>query len=261
MQHIKIGLELASLRQPFKQALHTAAQLGAQAVEIDARNEIFSADLSQTALRALRKTLEDLNLRVCAVSFHTRRGYDVLEDLDRRVAATKKALQLAYQLRASVVVNQVGTVPREPQGQAWDLLLETLTDLGRHGERVGAFLAAETGTESGADLKRLVDALPSGFVAVDLNPGKLIVNGFSAQEAAEQLGPHILHVHASDGVRDLARGRGIEVPLGQGDAEFPELLGVLENYAYRGSLTVQSRSGDDPTADISQAIKYLKHLG
>jgi sugar phosphate isomerase/epimerase len=261
VQHIKIGLELASFRQPFQQALHTAARLGAQAVEIDARNEIFSADLSQTARRQLRKTLEDLNLRVCAVSFRTRRGYDVTDDLDRRVAATKKALQLAYQLGAPVVVNQVGTVPHEPQGLSWDLLVETLTDLGRHGERVGAFLAAETGTESGTDLKRLVDAIPAGFVAVDLNPGKLIVNGFSAREAATQLGPHILHVHASDAVRDLARGRGLEVPLGEGSAEFPELLGVLENYAYRGCVTVTSRSGDDPVAEISRALTYLQRLG
>ncbi len=261
VQHIQIGLELASFRQPFQQALHTAARLGAQAVEIDARNEIFSADLSQTAQRQLRKTLEDLNLRVCAVSFRTRRGYDVTDDLDRRVAATKKALQLAYQLGAPVVVNQVGTVPHEPQGPSWDLLVETLTDLGRHGERVGAFLAAETGTESGTDLKRLVEAIPAGFVAVDLNPGKLIVNGFSAREAAAQLGPHILHVHASDAVRDLARGRGLEVPLGEGSAEFPELLGVLENYAYRGCFTVPSRSGEDPVAEISQAVKYLQRLG
>ncbi|MHB8970297.1 MAG: sugar phosphate isomerase/epimerase family protein [Pirellulaceae bacterium] len=260
MQHFRIGIELASLRQPFKQALHTAARLGAQAVEIDAQQEIFSAELSQTALRQLRKTLEDLNLRVGAVSFHTRRGYDVVDNLERRVAATKKTLHLAYQLGASLVVNQVGTVPPEPHGPRWDLLLETLTDLGRYGERVGAFLAAETGTESGADLKRLVDALPSGFVAVDLNPGKLIVNGFSPREAAEQLGPHIRHVHASDGVRDLARGRGIDVPLGQGSAEFPELLGILENYEYRGCLTVQGGASDDPAEEIAQAIKYLKRL-
>jgi sugar phosphate isomerase/epimerase len=260
VQHIHIGIELASLRQPFKNALRTAARLGAQAVEIDARHEIFAADLSQTGLRQLRKMLEDLNLRVCAIGFHTRLGYDVTDQLDRRVMATKRALGLAYQLGAPVVVNQVGTVPAQSDGQHWDLLVASLTDLGRHGEHVGAFLAAETGTESGADLKRLLDAIASGFVAVDFNPGKLIVNGFSAREAAEQLGSHIRHVHASDGVRDLARGRGIDMPLGQGAADFPALLGVLENREYRGYFTVQCQESEDPAAEVPQAITYLRNL-
>ena len=57
-------------------------------------------------------------------------------------------------------------------------------------------------------------------------------------EAVEALGPRILHVHARDGVRDLARGRGLEVPLGRGSADFPGLLGALENFSYRGYFTI-----------------------
>jgi sugar phosphate isomerase/epimerase len=260
VQHINIGIELASLRQPFKQALHTAAGLGVQAVEIDARSGIFQPDLSQTGLRQLRKLLEDLNLRVCAIRFHTRRGYDVLDDLDRRVAATKRAMLWAYQLGAPLVVNQVGTVPAESQGCAWDLLVDTLADLARHGTRVGALLAAETGTESGTDLKRLLDTITTGLVAVDLNPGQLVINGFSPRDATAQLGPRIQHVHACDGVRDLAQGRGIHVPLGQGSVDFPELLGALENFGYRGFFTLQSPPQEDPVATLSDSVKYLRSL-
>ena len=53
MLHVNIGIQLASLRQPFKKALHTAASLGAEAVEIDARNESWLRELSQTGLRQL----------------------------------------------------------------------------------------------------------------------------------------------------------------------------------------------------------------
>ena len=104
---IKIGIQLSSLRQPFKKALHTAARLGARGVEIDARSEIRPDQLSQTGLRQIRKMLEDLDLRVCAVGFRTRRGYHVAEDLDARVAATKRAMKLAYDLGAELVTNQV----------------------------------------------------------------------------------------------------------------------------------------------------------
>lgn len=260
MSQLKIGIELASLRQPLKKALHTAARLGARGVEIDARDGAFSQDLSHTAVRHVRKMLDDLNLRVCAVSFQTRRGYDTVEDLDRRIAATMRAQRLAFELGAPVVVNQVGNVPSQSEGAAWSLLVDSLTELGRNGQHVGSLLAAQTGTESGADLRRLIEAIHGQSIVVDLNPAKLIVNGFSPREAAEQLGAYVAHVHACDGVRDLARGRGVEVTLGRGSAEFPELLGVLENHQYRGFVTVERQATANPEREIGTAVEYLRNL-
>ncbi len=130
----------------------------------------------------------------------------------------------------------------------------------RHGEHVGALLAAETGSESGADLARLLNALPAGTVGVNFDPGNLIVNGFSATESLVSLGSHVLHVHAKDGVRDLAIGRGVEVPLGRGSADFPALLGMLEECDYRGYFTIERTGGSDPRGEIAQAVQYLKNL-
>ena len=61
---------------PFKQALATAAEIGAEAVEINARSDLKPGELSRTGVRHLRKMLADLNLKVAAVNFPTRRGYD-----------------------------------------------------------------------------------------------------------------------------------------------------------------------------------------
>ncbi len=260
MFQLKIGIQLASLRQPFKKALHTAARLGAQAVEIDARGELRPQELSRSGVRQLRKMLEDLNLRVCAIGFQTRRGYNVAEDLEARVQATKDAMQMSYQLGASVIVNYVGRVPAEAEGTEWNLLVETLTDLGRHGQRVGAFLAARTGPENPELLHRLVTAMPAGSLAIDFDPGGLIVNGYSPRDALSLLGADVLHVHARDGVRDLAQGRGLEVPLGRGVADFPQLLGMLEEHEYRGYLTIERRQADDPESEIAQAVEFLKNL-
>ncbi|MCU0958541.1 MAG: sugar phosphate isomerase/epimerase [Pirellulaceae bacterium] len=261
MQYLKIGIALASLRQPFKKALHTAAQLGAQGVEIDARSQEFAAELSQTAVRHIRKLLDDLNLRVCAVAFPTRRGYGEMADLDRRVAATRRALKLAHQLAAPVVVNQVGRVPEDPADPVWGRLVETLADVGRYGQHVGVWLAAQTGAEPGARLRRLLDAISSGGVAADLHPGQLIINGFSAREAATELGPHVRHVHVSDAVRDPSRGQGVAVSLGRGSADLPELLSVLANHEYQGFFTGECPGSDDPISELTHAIQYLRSLG
>ncbi len=134
MPELKVAIHLPSLRQPFKQALLTAARLGASAVEIDARNDVRPGDFTGTALRQLRKMLDDLDLRVAAVSFITRRGYTEEQDLARRVDATKEAMQFAYDLRASVVVNYIGQIPAstaDAPNPRWDILVEVLRDLGR----------------------------------------------------------------------------------------------------------------------------------
>ncbi len=259
MPRLPIAIQLASLRLPFKQALLAAAQLGADAVEVDARGDIKPQDLSATGLRELRRMLEELNLRVVAVGFQTRHGYDVLEGLDRRMAATKVAMKFAADLRAPVVINQIGRVPSESTGTGWELLVAALSELSNFGSHVGALLAAQTGSESGADLARLLAALPHGIV-VDLDPGNLIINGFSAAQAVDSLHERIQHVHARDAVRDLARGRGLEVPLGRGSVDFPALLGALEEYGYRGPLTITRENADDPQFEIGQAVEFLRSL-
>jgi sugar phosphate isomerase/epimerase len=257
---LKIGIQLAGLRLPFKKALHTAADLGAQAVEIDARREVHPHELGQTGLRQLRKMLDDRNLRVSAITFRTRRGYNVSEGLDRRVAATKEAMKFAYDMGAAVVVNHIGRVPHEPQGPEWDLLVQVLSEIGHYGQHVGVWLAAETGSEDGADLARLIAALPPGSLAVNLDPGNLVVNGFSVRGAIQTVGPHVMHVHAKDGVRDLAQGRGVEVPVGRGSVDFAELIGSLEEHEYRGYYTIERENSPDPVFEIGQAVKYLRSL-
>jgi sugar phosphate isomerase/epimerase len=257
---LRIGLQLTNLRQPFKQSLMTAAKLGVQAVEIDAREQIRPSELTATALREIRKMLDDFNLRVGAVSFRTRRGYGDPDDLERRIDATKAAMQMAYSLGASLVINHVGALPIEFSGPDWDRLRMSLVDLGRHGQRVGALLAAESGAESGPDLRKLIDALPEGSLGVNFDPGNFILNNHSVDEAAEALGRHVLHVHANDAVRDLARRRGVEVELGRGSVDFASMLAHLEEYGYQGYITIKRENAVNPVAEIGQAVSYLKEL-
>ncbi len=260
MPELKIGIQLKSLGLPLKRGLETAARLGADAVEIDARGDVNPREMSQTALRQLRKMLDDLNLKVSALGFQTRRGYNVIEKLQERVEATKQVMELAYRLGAAIVVNQIGHIPPEPGDPDWDMLVDVLSELGRHAHRCGAFLAAETGSESGADLARLIAALPAGSLGVTLDPGNLIVNSFSPSQAIDALGQHIMYVHAKDGVRDLARGRGVEVPLGRGSADFPALLGALEEYSYRGFFTIERENSTDPMTEVGAAVAYLRAM-
>jgi sugar phosphate isomerase/epimerase len=258
LAELNVAVRLDSIRQPIRKSLAIAAQLGASAVELNARTEIHPSQLSDTGLRQLRKMLDDLNLRVASLRFPTRRGYDNPQDLDRRVDGTKQAMNLAYRLGCPIVVNQIGRIPDSDSDPSWSGLQSVIDDLGRYGTRVGAFLAAETGAESGEKLESLLGTQDDGFIAVAFNPGQLIINRHSVQDALSALKQRIRIVCAVDGVLDLAAGRGIAVELGRGTADFPELIGKLEDVPFRGDYVVGR--AESSVEELQQGIEYLKRL-
>jgi sugar phosphate isomerase/epimerase len=257
---VKIGIQTRSLRQPIRLALQTAARLGAAGVEIDARYELRPGDVSRTGLREFHKLMSDLGLGVSAIAFPTRRGFDEPDDLERRVLATQAAMKFAADLRCDVVIIRVGRIPSESEAAPWTRLVEALTALGAYGDRIGARLALQTADTSPQDLLRLISALPDHSVGIDLHPSGLVKAGHSPGEAVELLGAHVLHVHATDAVRDVATRETVEVELGRGAADFPELLGRLTEFDYRGWVTIERREAADPITDIENAVQFLRSL-
>ncbi len=256
----RIAVQLSSFAQPLKKALQTAARLGANGVEIDARTDIRPKELTDTGRRQLKKWMDDMNLRVASVRFQTRRGFDVLEDLDRRLDATKEAMRFAYALGARVVVNQIGMVPEDTAHPAYAQLQACLSDLARYGQHIGAMFAPETGSEPGERLAKLVDSITEKTIGITFNPGNLIANDFSVEDALDACAPHSLLVHARDAVRDLSRGRGIEVPLGRGSVDFAAIFGRLEVEQFSGWFVIDREHSQTATEEVGFVVSYLNAL-
>jgi len=255
----RIAAQTGCFAQPFKKALHTAARLECDGVQFDARQELRPAELSETGLRQLRKILNDLNLRVASVAFPTRRGYANPDDLERRMEATLAAMRLASQLRARILIFNLGSLPAVESTER-ATLVEAISSLAVHGNRLGVRLTAQATSADAQALVDFVDSLPEGTLALDLHPARLIAQGESPAEFVSVAGRHIAHVHAADGVHDLASGHGVEVELGRGTADFPELLGMLEEFEYRDWLTIERRDSRQPVEDIGNAVKFLRSL-
>jgi len=256
---IRVGIQLAGLRLPFRQALEAASRLKADGIEIDARHELRPSDIAGTALRQLRKLLSDLNLKVASVRYTTNRGYETTEELDRRIEGTKQAMKLAFDLGANVVVNSAGHIDQSNDSASRQTLRSVLSDLGKYSHHVGAMLALETGAESLTCLGELIESLPQAAVGITLNPGNLIVNGFSLDDLPT-VAKHVMLVHAKDGLPDRARGRGTQVPLGRGLAEFPKIIACLAEHSFQACYIVERDMASDPVAEFEASIKYLRCL-
>lgn len=100
-------------------------------------------------------------------------------------------------------------------------------------------------------------------------------------QAVYTLQDYIVHTHAKDGVKLLdgdplviygeAADTTIEdsireakyfeeLPLGEGNVDFPAYLKALDDIGYQGFLTIEREAGEDPVADILKAADFLRAL-
>ena len=258
MPHVTIGLRVRCLQLPLRDALRRAAQLGAEAVQIDALGELSPQNLTQTAQRDLRHYLKHLGLQLSALGFPTRLGYDTADGLDQRVSATQAVMGLAYRLGARVVTNQLGRVPDDTGAEAWAVLTEALGELAAHGDRVGTVFAAEIGPNPASRLRQLLDRHDSAGLGVSYDPGSVLLHGGDPLAGVVELGGAIVYSHARDARRDTTTGDVTEDVPGTGEVDWRAYLAALEGIGYNGSLTVH-RSGPALSVDDAGAsIAFLK---
>jgi sugar phosphate isomerase/epimerase len=260
MSRLKIGLRIDCLRLPLRQAVRKAAELGVQGVQVNAVGDLHPDRLSATGQRDLRHFLNSLGLELAALGFPTRHGFSAAEGLDARIEAAKKVLTLSYQLQAPIVTGPIGRVPEDTSHPARQLLSDAITELARHAERVGAVFAVETGPESGATLRRFIDSLGGAGVRASLDPANLLVKGYDPVQSVRDLNECIVHAHARDAVREAGGELGREATPGDGDLDWQEYLGALEEVGYRGWLVIQREQADDPAREIARAVSFLRRL-
>jgi sugar phosphate isomerase/epimerase len=262
MNRLKLGVRLESLGLPLRRALAEAARMGVSGVQADAAGDLSPNGLSQSGRREFRNLLRTYNLELTALGCPLRRGLDAAEDQQPRLEHVRKVLTLSADLGPRVVVVQAGQTPEEnDDGPRARALAESLTALARHGDHVGAVLALETGLESGAALAAYLKRFDSGSLAANLDPANLLLHGFDPYESARALHGRIAHAHAKDARKSSASRAAQEVPLGHGDIDWMQFLGVLEEAEYRGWLTVERDSGGDRLGDVAAGIAFLRRLG
>lgn len=260
MNRFKIGIRLESLGLPLRKALPFVSCLGVGGVQVDAAGDLSPASLSETGRRAFRHLLRGHNMELTALGCPLRRGLDAAADQEQRIEHVRKVMSLSYDLGPRRVTVQAGRVPEEADDARAALFREALLALSQHGDRTGTTLALETGLESGTALRAYLDRFDTGSLGVNLDPANLLLHGFDVCESTRALQGKIVHVHAKDARSASASRAAQEVPLGHGDIDWMQFLGVLEEVEYRGWLTIERETGDNRLGDVTAAVEFLRRF-
>lgn len=278
MYPFSIGVMLDSFRTDMLTALDKAAALGAKGIQVYAtRGEMSPEKLYGEKRKEFLKAVKDHGLTVSALCGDLGKGFVNPELNPGLIEQSKRILDLAKDLETDVVTTHIGVVPEDPAHPRYGVMQEACGKLAAYADEMQAHFAIETGPEKAVTLKGFLDGLHSTGVAVNLDPANFVmVTGDDPVQAVYTLQDYIVHTHAKDGrrlaVRDpevlygmvesemLNDPSYIELPLGEGDVDFPNYLKALNDIGFRGFLTIEREVGDDPEGDIGAAVRFLQNL-
>jgi sugar phosphate isomerase/epimerase len=257
---MKLGVSLESLGLPVRQGLAEARRLGVAGVQVDATGDLAPDRLSESGRREFLHLLRSHGLELSALGCPLRHGLDEPTNLEPRIDRVRRVLDLSFDLGARKVIVQAGRIPDDPADPRAVTLTESLLALGRHGDRIGAVLALETGVESGEKLKAFLDRLDTGGLGVNYDPANMLMNGFDPVANLAPLKDRIVHTHARDARRGGPGRAAQEVPLGHGDIDWMLYLGTLSALEYRGWVVVVRESGTSRAADVAADVAFLRRF-
>jgi len=124
-------------------------------------------------------------------------------------------------------------------------------------------LLLETGRESARALADFIDAVGRPNVAVNYDPGNLLLYGTDDPvRAVTTLRERIEHVHLKDALASDRPGEtwGSECTLGSGQASIARVVSKLRSGGYTGPLVVERTAGRGDPGTLADSIDYLRSL-
>ena len=278
MYRFPIGVMLDSFRLGTKEAIETAAAIGAQGIQLYAtRGEFAPEHFTLEKKKQLMEMMDANGLRFSALCGDFGFGFADKDRNPELIEKSKRVLANALDVGTNIVTTHIGVVPEDSRSETYQVMQEACYALAEFADHNGAHFAVETGPETALVLKGFLDGLHSKGVAVNLDPANFVmVSGDDPVEAVYTLKDYIVHTHAKDGVKltsqsakslygeiekAIQEGKAFqEMPLGKGGVDFPRYLKALDEIGYQGYLTVEREVGDDPVGDIRFAVEFLSEL-
>ena len=257
---MKIGVIPDSFQVPFKEAVTLARDMGVQGLQpFVTRGEMAPENLTAQDRQDLVKLVRENGLvfsALCAdfgLNFKAKK-----EENEEGVQRTMRMMDLALDLGTHIITTHIGKVPDDETCEDYANMVATIERLGKYGDQIGVTFATETGPEPALPLRRVLEKADTKSAKVNLDPANLFMcAGENPVNSVRVLRDYIVHTHAKDGQMN-PDGSYTEYRLGDGGVPFKEYIATLKHVGYDGFLTIEREVGDDPVADISMAVGFLR---
>ena len=259
MNLFQFSIATRSLNQPLKRSLLTIADWEVPGVELDSRWELRPDEFTATGQRQFRHLLKELGLTLSAIHFPAKRSFANSEHLDARIEHLKKVMQFAREMQTEIVTTKIGKIPEESESKDYQLLHEVVNDLAKYGNTIGINLGVIPGGESIEALSQFCSSIDQGFLGISLDPAAIVWSQQNPCDAVRSLYQRLLFVQARDAILNGDENRE-EVPLGEGDVDWDELLALLEHAGYNRWVSLVRTQGEHRTNDLTRGLRILQEM-
>ena len=180
-----------------------------------------------------------------------------------RMARMKQGSDFAKLVGIPGIQGHCGFFPENPGDPLFGEVVEALRTVVAYCRNHGQTFRCETGQETPITLLRAIQAVALDNLGVNFDCANLILYGkANPVDALDILGPHVLGVHAKDGLYPTDPNHlGQEVAIGKGKVDFPRFIQRLKEVGYRGPITIEREiSGPSQAEDIRTSKAFLEKL-
>ncbi len=181
---------------------------------------------------------------------------------DGNLQLARDIARIAQQLGLCDVSTHAGFIPHDPCDPSLPKLQTRIQQIAALFADHGLTLLLETGQETADDLLDFLGCLDSPNVTVNFDPANMILyDKGDPIDALQKLLPHVRQVHLKDAIYTSTPGAwGTEVPVGQGQVDWPAFIQLLSENDFRGHLVIEREAGDDRVGDTRQAIDHINQV-
>jgi L-ribulose-5-phosphate 3-epimerase len=255
-----VGVVLDSFGQPVKESLESASRLGLRQIELPATTgEVNPNVLSSSGRRHLQRHIAGLGLELSAL------GGDLggtrfrdSPDLEQRLDRTRRIIEMAADLRVPVMTTHLGRF--DPEARRRGDLAAVVRELADAADRVGTFVAFETGGADPSEMASLLKEINCEWLGVCFDPASLLMEGYDPIESVEPAAGKILIARARDAISGTDRRPGHETSLGYGEIDLARYLAALDQSGYRNATFIRRTDSERPLQDIAEAKAKLEAM-
>ena len=271
MEKMKLGLIVNASREP-KEAFGYVAELGIPTCQVSCTGEFM---IDKFKPEQIRRAAEEMQVEISSFFllfegqvFDRHRGPACMgfipeEFREKRLGLAKRFSDMVRDMGVKSITSHVGFIPDDPESKLYTGFLPVMREFIEHCAGNGQIFCFETGQELPSTLKRAVLDLGMDNIGINLDPANLILYGMAHPlDAVEIFGKYIKGMHAKDGLwPDRDAPLGIEMPLAEGEVNFPLLIPRLKEKGFRGPVTIEREiTGAQQRADIIKAMKTLEPM-
>ncbi len=182
---------------------------------------------------------------------------------DRRIGELLRAADFAHWLGLPAIITHLGFIPENPADPVFLDVVIAVRIIARRLQSYGMQFWFETGQETPVTMLRLIQAVGTPNLGINLDPANLIAYGKANPiDALEVFGGYVRNIHAKDALYPTDPMKlGREVKVGEGRVRFPDFVRRLKEIGYTGEFIIEREiSGEQQRRDIAETVTYLRKL-